>query len=133
MTTLPINDLQPQLAANRRFWCGWDGADPSTDLVTDSELAFAFPSVIRLGGYIDGRIVGTCTLSLGAEVGALYCIAVNPSDRRRGIGTASTQEALRLPKESGRRIATLQASAEGELLYRKMGFKTISRYRLYSF
>jgi ribosomal protein S18 acetylase RimI-like enzyme len=27
-----IHDLHPQLAANRRFWCGYANADPDTDL-----------------------------------------------------------------------------------------------------
>jgi hypothetical protein len=27
-----IHDLKPLLAANRRYWCGWAGAQPDTDL-----------------------------------------------------------------------------------------------------
>jgi ribosomal protein S18 acetylase RimI-like enzyme len=32
MTMQSIRDLQPQLAANRRFWCGYTNAEPDTDL-----------------------------------------------------------------------------------------------------
>lgn len=246
MTTYSIHDLEPQLAANRRYWCGWAGAEPDTDLpiyrtdlshplfngimrvrgwqldeaitearkhltgstwgwwvgadsdegtaegllahgatqisdmpvmavdvttvaeaeapgdlriqvaatpeemreyveayvgplgipgdpgpIVDRELAFAYPDVVRLAGVVDGRTVGTCTLSLGTDVGALYCIATHTDYRRRGIATALTREALRLTRDSGRRIATLQASSEGELVYRQIGFETVSRYRLY--
>lgn len=97
----------------------------------DRELNFGYPQVVRLAGWVDGRIAGTCTLSLGTEVGALYCIATDPDLRRRGIGTALTREALRLTRESGRRIATLQASSDGEPIYRAIGFATVSRYQMF--
>ncbi|WP_327035102.1 GNAT family N-acetyltransferase [Micromonospora ureilytica] len=246
MITNSIHDLDPQLAANRRYWCGWAGARPDTDLptyrtdiphpllngvlrvrgrqlddaieevkkhltgsrwgwwvgadsdegtaegllergaeqiadmpimavdvttvaeaaapadltirtvvdpvgmreyveayagplgitgdlgiVVDRELGFAYPDVVRLAGTVGGRTVGTCTLSLGTDVGALYCIATDPAFRRRGVATALTREALRITSESGRRIATLQSSAEGEPVYRQIGFDTVARYRLY--
>lgn len=249
MTTLNVHDIQPQLTANRRFWCGWSGADhdsdfplirtgirqplfngvlrlrnspveqaieearraltgtqrswwvgadsdegtaeallehgatlfndmpvmaidvttvddverPSgleikvvterpdmreyvhtyagplgfdlddVDLVTDGEMNFAYPDVIHLGGYLDGKIVGTCTLSLGTEVGALYCIATDPDYRRRGVATALTREALRLTRGSGRRIVTLQSEDAGVPVYSKIGFQEVARYRLYAF
>ncbi len=249
MKTNSIHDLEPQLAANRRFWTGWSGSDPDLDLPTyrtdipnpllngvlrtrhrpveqaiegakrqlagstwswwvgadsdpgtarglldrgaelmidmpimaidvtgvttatgaedltirqvsgrseiaeyvqayaeplgfpagsvgaavDGELAFAYPEVIRLAGIVDGKTVGTCTLSLGTDVGALYCIATDKNYRRRGIATALTHEALRLTRDSGRRIATLQASSEGEPVYERIGFQTVGRYRLFTF
>lgn len=249
MTNLSVHDLEPQLAANRRFWCGWAGAQPDTDLpvyrsdidhplfngvlrirdrplaeavtevrqrmagarwswwvsadsdegtaegllargagqisdmpvmaidvttvedipgpanlkirtvagagetkeyvdayagplgftgdrgpVVERELDFAYPEIVRLAGVVDGRTVGTCTLSLGTPgVGALYCIATDLAFQRQGIATALTREALRITRRSGRRIATLQASSEGEPVYRKIGFETVARYRLYTF
>jgi ribosomal protein S18 acetylase RimI-like enzyme len=108
------------------------GFDPGDlEAIVDRELNFAYPDVVRLGCRIDGQVVGTCTLSLGAEVGALYCIATDPAFRRRGVATALTLEALRITRESGRRIATLQASSEGEPVYRGIGFETVARYRLF--
>ena len=110
---------------------GFDGGD--LEPVVDRELGFAYPDVVRLAGRVGGKTVGTCTLSLGTEAGALYCIATDPEYRRRGIGTALTREALRITRESGRRIATLQASSEGEPVYRSIGFETVARYRLFQF
>jgi ribosomal protein S18 acetylase RimI-like enzyme len=110
---------------------GFDGAD--IEAVVDREQNFAYPDVVRLAGFADGRVVGTCTLSLGTEVAALYCIATDPDHRRRGIATALTREALRIARTSGRRIVTLQASREGEPVYRAIGFETVTRYRLFSF
>ena len=97
----------------------------------DLEQRYVSSQVIRLAGIVDGRTVGTCTLSLATDVGALYCIATDGQYRRRGIATALTLEALRLTRESGRRIATLQASSEGERVYRRIGFETVGRYRLF--
>lgn len=249
MTTNSIHDLEPQLAANRRYWTGWVGSEPDTDLPTyrtdishsllngvlrirnraiepaieevkrqltgskwswwvsadsdegtagrlvargadlisdmpimaidvtgvttvddpddlkirrvtgrsemedyvrayaeplgfplglidsrvDRELGFAYPDVVRLAGVVDGKTVGTCTLSLGTDVGALYCIATDAAYRGRGIATALTLEALRITRDSGRRIATLQASSDGEPLYARIGFTTVGRYRLFQF
>ena len=248
MTTSSIHDLEPQLAANRRYWCGWAGSAPDTDVptyrtdieqplvngvlrvrhqsleaavtqakqlldgapwswwvgsdsdpgtadgllaqgavefldllvmavdvttvsdvpapadlkivpvtgraamtdyvnayagplgftgdlsvVVDHELNFAYPDVVRLAGVVDGKTVGTCTLSLANDVGALYCIATDPHYRRRGIATALTRRALSITRDSGRRVATLQASSEGEPVYQNIGFKTVDRYRLFHF
>ncbi|WP_433113755.1 GNAT family N-acetyltransferase [Micromonospora sp. CA-246542] len=249
MATTSIYDLQPQLAANRRYWTGWDGSEPDTDLpiyrtglpqgllngvlrvrnrplddaveeamgqlagsrwswwvgadsdvgtaeglfalgatqssdmpvmaidvtkvatydtprnlrirpVTskkemqeyvrayagplgfpdgpldarvDRELDFTYPDVVRLAAVIDGKTVGTCTLSLGTGVGALYSTTTDADYRRRGIATALILESLRIVRESGRRIVTLQASSDGEPVYRRIGFETVTRYRLFQF
>ncbi|MFI5928341.1 GNAT family N-acetyltransferase [Micromonospora sp. NPDC051543] len=142
VTTLPevegTGDLRIQVAATPAEMCeyveayvGPLGVPGDPGLVADRELSFAYPDVIRLAGIVDGRTVSTCTLSLGTDVGALYCIATHPDHQRKGIASALTREALRITRESGRRIATLQASSEGEPMYRKIGFETVTRYRLY--
>lgn len=101
------------------------------DPAVERELNFAYPEVIRLAGIIGGETVGTCTLSLGTEVAALYCIATVDGHRRAGIATALTLEALRLARESGRTIATLQSSSDGLPLYERIGFETVTRYGLF--
>ncbi|WP_433537878.1 GNAT family N-acetyltransferase [Micromonospora sp. CA-249363] len=142
VTTLPAteapSDLRIQVAATpaemREYveaYAGPLGVPGDLGLVVDRELSFAYPDVVRLAGIVDGRMVGTCTLSLGTDVGALYCIATHPDHRRKGIASALTREALRITRETGLRIATLQASSEGEPVYRKIGFDTVTRYRLY--
>ncbi|GAB4050778.1 GNAT family N-acetyltransferase [Catellatospora paridis] len=105
---------------------GFDSDDLTP--VVERELGFAYPEVVRLAAIIDGRTVGTCTMSLGTDVGALYCITTDPRYRRRGIASALTLEGLRLTRESGRSIATLVASSAGEPVYRRLGFETVSRY-----
>ncbi|MFG1918574.1 GNAT family N-acetyltransferase [Micromonospora sp. NPDC048898] len=101
------------------------------DSLVAHELNFGFPEVVRLAGVIDGRTVGTCTLSLGAEVAALYFVATDPEYRKRGIATALSVESLRLAREAGRRIVTLQASEEGARVYQRVGFETVGTYRTF--
>ncbi|GAA2216020.1 GNAT family N-acetyltransferase [Nonomuraea monospora] len=103
------------------------------DLVTEREIGSGYLDVVRRAAIIDDHMVGTCTLSLGTDVAALYCIAAHPDHRRRGIATALTLDALRIARNSGRRIATLQSSSEGEPVYRRIGFETVSHYRLFAF
>ncbi|GFJ93677.1 GNAT family N-acetyltransferase [Phytohabitans rumicis] len=109
------------------------GIEGDLSRVVDREMGFAYPDVTRLAGIVDGRMVGTCTLSLGTDVAALYCIATDPGFRRRGIATALTLDALRIARLTGRRIATLQSSSEGALVYRRIGFETVGRYQRFAF
>lgn len=101
------------------------------DALVDRELNFGYPDVVRLAGVIDGRIVGTCTVSLGSDVAALYCVATDPEFRQRGVATELTQEALRIARRAGRQIVTLQASEAGARVYQRVGFRTVGDYRLF--
>ncbi|GGP17976.1 GNAT family N-acetyltransferase [Nonomuraea glycinis] len=122
-----------EMAGYVATFAGPMGIATGLDLVAERELAFGCLDVVRRAAVIDGRMVGTCTLSLGTDVAALYCIATHPDHRRRGIATALTLDALRIARNSGRRIATLQSSSAGEPVYRRIGFETVSHYRLFAF
>ncbi|TQS45074.1 GNAT family N-acetyltransferase [Cryptosporangium phraense] len=88
---------------------------------------------IRLAGILDGRIVGTTRLALESDVAGLYFVATDPAYRRRGVASALTLEATRIARRAGHRTMTLQASSEGEPVYRNVGFESVSRYRLFAF
>ncbi|WP_203824791.1 GNAT family N-acetyltransferase [Actinoplanes palleronii] len=112
-------------------WAGPLGVTGDLGIVVERELNF-YPDMVRLAGVVDGKTVGTCTLSLGtADVGGLYTIATDPDYRRRGIASALTLEALRITRETGRRFATLQSSSDGLPVYEKIGFQTVAHYDLY--
>lgn len=97
----------------------------------ESELKSTNIDLVRLAAVAGGRTIGTATLSLATEVAALYAVTTRPAYRRQGIGAALTGEVLRVARDAGRQIATLQATAEGEPLYRRLGFTTVGRYRLF--
>jgi ribosomal protein S18 acetylase RimI-like enzyme len=79
----------------------------------------------------EGEWVGASTLSLGAGVAGLANIAVIPERRGRGIGAAVAAAALLEGRDLGLRIGTLSAGELGLPLYRRLGFREVSRHRTY--
>jgi ribosomal protein S18 acetylase RimI-like enzyme len=87
--------------------------------------AFAFIAAIA------GEPLGHALLFLGAGVAGIYDVGVVRRSRGRGIGKAVTVAALKHAARLGYRYAVLQASGEGEQLYRKIGFEEACRISLW--
>jgi len=61
-------------------------------------------------------------------VGGVYWVGTVPAARRRGAADAVTRHVTRAAFEQGARMVTLQASAAGEPVYRRMGYREVGRY-----
>jgi GNAT superfamily N-acetyltransferase len=89
------------------------------------------PAATLYVGRVDGRAV---TSGLGVRSGrviGVYDIATVPDARRRGYGAAMTARVVADGVATGCDVAVLQASDMGELIYRRMGFRTVVEYTGY--
>ena len=75
-------------------------------------------------GYADAT-VGHVVLNIDDESGGIYDMGVARHARRQGYGKALTLAALKCARESGCASVTLNATPEGELLYRSVGFESL--------
>jgi ribosomal protein S18 acetylase RimI-like enzyme len=80
----------------------------------------------------DGRDVAT---AIGYTVGegvAIFSVATPPEHRGKGYGGAVTAQAVRDGFDSGAAFAVLQSSSMGEAVYKRLGFREVDRYVLYT-
>jgi GNAT superfamily N-acetyltransferase len=104
----------------------WDG--PGIAAARARMLEERPQRVWHVGAWRASRPVGHATLNVTTGelgVAGVYDMGVAAEERRRGIGAALTVTALELGRNAGCRVATLNATAEGELLYRTLGFRSV--------
>lgn len=79
-------------------------------------------------GYQEGRPVATAATVVAHDVIGLYNVASIPGEQKKGFGEVITRHAIgEAANESGLQRVILQATWQGERLYRKLGFREVSR------
>lgn len=89
------------------------------------------PVPLRWIGRVDGSVVATSRISIGAGVAGLYAISTLPAYRDRGFGRAMTIAALRAAASLGHRIGVLQSSEQGYGVYQRLGFRELFTYEVW--
>ncbi|BAU94968.1 acetyltransferase [Corynebacterium suranareeae] len=87
---------------------------------------------IYLVGYVQGRAVCSAEAFLHSGVAGIYNISTLESERRQGFGGAITLATLHAARDLGYGTAVLQASEDGEPVYRKLGFTNCGYFTEYS-
>ena len=72
-----------------------------------------------------GRLAGHAVLNVAGTTGGVYDMGVDPELRRRGHGLALTRAVLGRAAELGCPSVTLNATGEGEPMYRRAGFRSL--------
>jgi len=84
-------------------------------------------------GYVDEEPVTTAAIVMGGGAMGVYNVATVPGHRRRGYGEAVMRQALAdAERRYGIERALLQSTPAGYQLYRRMGFRTVTRVGVYS-
>jgi GNAT superfamily N-acetyltransferase len=83
------------------------------------------PPTFSLGVRADRRTVGRVSVNPWRGIAGIYSMGVAESYRRRGLGAALTIAACRVAAERGCTHAVLNATEQGEHLYRATGFRSL--------
>ena len=82
---------------------------------------------------LEGKPVGETTLCCGAGVAGIYAVEVMEEFRRRGIGTALVQAALRQAQQLGHATAVLGATGMGMSVYARLGFREVCKLSFWKY
>ncbi|MBX5445237.1 GNAT family N-acetyltransferase [Sphaerobacter sp.] len=82
---------------------------------------------VHVLGAVDGKTVGTGRITFYGSEAQIVWVAVRKPYRGRGVGRAIMEHLLRLAREQGSRIVTLNAQTHALTFYEALGFRPIGR------
>lgn len=89
------------------------------------------PHIAGFLARIDGIAVAAAMSVVTHGVSGVYWVGTTPQARGRGLAEACTRAATNAGFDAGASIAALQASVMGEPIYRRMGYREVTRYPWY--
>jgi hypothetical protein len=89
------------------------------------------PHITSILACVGGTPAATAMVILSHGIGGIYWVGTTPETRGRGLGELVTRIVGNLAFDAGARVVVLQASPMGAPIYRKMGYREITRYPCY--
>jgi ribosomal protein S18 acetylase RimI-like enzyme len=89
------------------------------------------PHITSILASVDGIPSAAAMVILSHGVGGIYWVGTTPAARGRGLGELVTRIVGNVAFDSGARVVVLQASPMGEPIYRRMGYREVTRYPCY--
>ena len=86
------------------------------------------PHVIVCLARREGAAQSGALAILSHGVAGVYWVGTVEEGRGQGLGDACTRYVTRAAFEAGARLVCLQASAQGEPIYLRMGYREVTRY-----
>lgn len=85
------------------------------------------PRIVQFAGWVDGDLVSASALFTGSGAAGIYGVMTSEATRGRGYGRALTAATMEEGRRRGLDVAVLMASALGEPVYRRLGFRDVGR------
>ena len=89
------------------------------------------PHITSVLADLDGEPAAAAMVILTHGIGGIYWVGTMPAARRRGLAELVTRVVGNLAFDRGARAVVLQASVMGEPVYRRMGYREVTRYPYY--
>ena len=109
-------ELRQALALRERVFCGEQGVSE------EAERDGRDGEALQLVAVEDGRVVGTCRVLFAAGGAFLGRLAVERSERRRGIAAALLRDAAERARAAGAERMSLHAQLDVTELYSGLGY-----------
>ena len=111
-------------------------SDPSASPIDDLDGFVGYLRSVPGARYVAavdaaGIVRATAAAAVFGHAAGVFFVNTDPAWRGRGVGTAMTAAALEAAAEAGARTACLDASALGEGLYLRLGFRPVSAATLF--
>jgi hypothetical protein len=90
------------------------------------------PEVAGFVAYVEGAPAAAAMSFTDGAVTRVGWVGTVPAHRRRGLGAAVTGAAVLAGFDLGARLAALESSVAGEPFHLAMGFRAITRYRVWT-
>jgi predicted acetyltransferase len=80
---------------------------------------------------MDGKPAATSLLFMNSGTAGIYYVSTLPEYRNKGLGFYVTLAAMRAAKDAGYGEVILQATPDGEKVYRRIGFIEYCKAQIY--